>query len=738
MSLVGVLAMITVVPGRLQSQRAVRCAPSEQIRSVTFKGSPVFDDFTLASSIVTHEPALKTRLLHIGDRPCVDTLELRRDALRLAVLHRQAGWYRAIVNPEIKRHAGDGGIGVEFTIIPGREAVLDSLEVSGLPDTVPGRKPFSAPLTALIGRRFDRPAVDSAIVLVLDALHNSGFARAAPPRTSISIDSASASVRLELEFDTGRPLSIGTVVTRVEPVPGKEARVDSTEVMNIMGVSRGDAYSAARLLEAQRALYRSEAFRLVLLDTITMSGPNSDSLIGLQVSVAEAQTRSARAGAGWATLDCIRAQGRLMNRGFLGVGRRLEISARASKIGVGDPLDQVPALCAPSVRKDLFSQRLNYYVGATLSNTNLFGWRIAPVVTLYSERRSEPFAYLRETSIGSLLELNKQFTSRVAGTFGLQYENGRTDVDPVISCTRFGQCQPEEIVLSRIGRGIGIANFAGSWDRTNDPVNPSAGWRIRGDERAGIAYSDIVSTLKFYRSTVEVSAFTRAARGVFGIRVQGSGVFAPGADLVDGTPLLPQQERLYVGGQNSVRGFQQNLLGPVVYVVSKVDTVPLPDGSFGVEVPNGGDFDRAVPRGGTAMLVANVEYRRSFRFLAEQLQFVTFVDAGTLWETSSKRFEFKDLRFTPGAGLRIVTPLGPFRVDVGYRPYAAASGRALYITPKAAGGSDTQSLFYCASPRTDPAGNYGDVLSCPATFRPREGRTFLSRLVFHFGLGQAF
>ena len=205
-------------------------------------------------------------------------------------------------------------------------------------------------------------------------------------------------------------------------------------------------------------------------------------------------------------------------------------------------------------------------------------------------------------------------------------------------------------------------------------MNPSRGWRVRGEQRAGIT-TRVGAHVGFYRSTIEGATFLRALRGVIGLRVQASGVFAPGAELVDGTPLLPQQERLFVGGQNSVRGFQQNLLGPVVYVVSKVDTVPLPDGSFELVARQGGSYDRAVPRGGTAMVVGNVEYRHGFRFLAEELQFVTFVDAGALWETSSHRFAWKDMRYTPGVGLRVVTPLGPFRMDVGYRPYAATVGR---------------------------------------------------------------
>ena len=107
-----------------------------------------------------------------------------------------------------------------------------------------------------------------------------------------------------------------------------------------------------------------------------------------------------------------------------------------------------------------------------------------------------------------------------------------------------------------------------------------------------------------------------------------------------------------------------------------------------------------------------------------------------MWETRSDRFAWSDLRYTPGLGLRLVTPLGPFRVDIGYRPYGMRAGRALYFS---ANSQEGVAGIFCASPRTrDAAGDFSSVFSCPATFSPPPSRSVLSRLVFHFGLGQAF
>ena len=93
--LVMALTLLTVVAPAAVAQRTTRCNPDERIRGVSFDGSPNFDVLTLATNIVTHEPGFVTRVFKIGTPPCVDTLEVRRDALRIAILHRQAGWFQA-------------------------------------------------------------------------------------------------------------------------------------------------------------------------------------------------------------------------------------------------------------------------------------------------------------------------------------------------------------------------------------------------------------------------------------------------------------------------------------------------------------------------------------------------------------------------------------------------------------------------------------------------------------------
>lgn len=733
-----VVGMVVALASSTQSataQPTERCADSLRVRDIRFEGSPVFDDATLSLSIATkNPPGFVSRVLLRRPRPCSNPQEIQLDALRIAVLHRQKGWLEAKVVPTTT--SSPEGVRIRFDITPGDVSVIDSIAVSGLP-IVPGqRQPFSAPLNDLKNHRFDRTRVDSAITSVVGRLRDHGYARATRPVVDVKIDSTTMRASLAFTFTPGPLTTIGEIQIDVQGVDSASPTIDSSDVRKLTSLRAGKQYSASDIVRAQRDLYRSDLFRLVIIDTVP--APNAaDSLLNLHVSVAEAPTRNARVGAGWATLECIRTQARFVDRRFLGIGRRVELSARASRIGVGPPVDFAPQLCSGALRADTQFTVFNFYAGATVSNTRLFGWALSPVATVYTERRSEPYAFIRETGIGTVVEIAHQFTNRTTQTGGFKYENGRTKIDPAEACSRFGQCRQEEYDQAVFGRGVGIISTSITHDQTNNNVNPNSGFRFNGEVRAGQTFASTNASLRFYRASGGGSTYFKLFGGVVAMRVQAARAIAPGAKLVDGSPLIPQQERLFAGGQSTVRGFQQNLLGPLVYVVSDVEETTN-DGVPVYQTRADAGYDRAVPRGGTALTIGNLEFRRGFRWFAEDVQIAAFVDVGNVWEGGAKPFRFGDLRATPGLGLRVFTALGPFRIDIGYQPYNPRAGRALYVSRGTNGSAGT---IRCASPGNtvsiDPD-NPGSIFDCPETYRPPSARGTLSRLVFHFGLGQAF
>ena len=103
---------------------------------------------------------------------------------------------------------------------------------------------------------------------------------------------------------------------------------------------------------------------------------------------------------------------------------------------------------------------------------------------------------------------------------------------------------------------------------------------------------------------------------------------------------LPASERFFAGGDTTVRGFALDRLGTA-------ETLD----------PQG------FPQGGNAMAIFNLETRAPYW---KELQFVWFLDAGNVYRRVSD-IRLDELRFTSGVGVRYRSPIGPLRVDWGWK-----------------------------------------------------------------------
>ena len=118
-------------------------------------------------------------------------------------------------------------------------------------------------------------------------------------------------------------------------------------------------------------------------------------------------------------------------------------------------------------------------------------------------------------------------------------------------------------------------------------------------------------------------------------------VFASAARYGGAAPLDEQDlvlsERYYAGGARTVRGVDEDTLGP--------------------------RFAFGEPAGGESLLVLNQEVRFPIH---RWLRGVAFVDAGNVFAEASGA-ALGDLATSYGAGLRLATPFALFRVDYGRR-----------------------------------------------------------------------
>jgi outer membrane protein insertion porin family len=151
---------------------------------------------------------------------------------------------------------------------------------------------------------------------------------------------------------------------------------------------------------------------------------------------------------------------------------------------------------------------------------------------------------------------------------------------------------------------------------------------------------------------------------------------------------------------------------------------------------------RSIPAGGNALLVANLEAQVRSPVFPELFGLAFFTDAGQVWNRGPNAGGgVRGLRVTPGAGVRVRSPFGAIRLDLGYNPYAAPPGSALFITQ----GDPASRVLYCVSPGnalavTDGAGGPArqEVGRCPASYRPPSSRGLFRRLNPSIWIGQAF
>jgi outer membrane protein insertion porin family len=117
---------------------------------------------------------------------------------------------------------------------------------------------------------------------------------------------------------------------------------------------------------------------------------------------------------------------------------------------------------------------------------------------------------------------------------------------------------------------------------------------------------------------------------------------------------IPPTERFYLGGASSVRGYREQLVGPLVYDAQ----------------------GNAAALGGRYMILGNMELRIPLFWL---FYGVVFTDGGNVWSGFDKITA--SLKTSSGAGLALMTPLGAIRFDYGLKwfPKANESKREFHI-----------------------------------------------------------
>lgn len=716
-----------------------------EVMRLVFEGNHAFSDAELAKTIVTTPSAWARRYLYLPFtvKHCLDRTELPNDRARLIIFYRRRGYPRVTVDTVVKSLA-KGAVEVRFKINEGPPIILRSFVLHGV-DSVPERAQVIRDLPVHEGGRFDRFAIDAAADTVRERLHNNGYPRA-DATNSFTVNDTTLSAWDTLTVTTGPRTKIGAIKIQVIPVGGKKQQIPTRIVRRIMGLDSGRLYREDEVVDAQRALYQTEAYQHVSI-TPDSSG---DSLVTLYANLAEAPMHAARVGAGYGTLDCFRVTGEYTDYNFLNGARRLDLNARVSKIGIGRPLSGAPGFC-PTAKNDVFSNLLSYYMGATLRQPVFFGLRTVPTLTVYSQSISEYNAYRRTTAIGGVASVVWRSTTRTPVNLSYSMDLGRTEAQPALFCALFNLCDAEERRRVEKTQRLAILSLSATRDNSNSLLSPTRGSIIRVEARHSSPFILSDTALQFNKFVGDASRYISAGGGnVLALRIRGGVVY--GRSLGSATGFIPPSERLYAGGPTTVRGFAQNELGSAIYIASSPFLIVPPSASGlpdTVVRDTSGIQRRVVPVGGNSLVVANVELRLRSPILPELLQLTLFTDAGEVWNRGSvSALGGVNLKVTPGIQMTAFSPVGPVRVAVGYNPYRRPTGPLYYEATNVPGapllcvspGNDVPTHFSPPDPKTNEVTITQDITpnGCAATYQPPKDNRFRSKLTFSFAIGQAF
>lgn len=733
------------VPWLLAVGTLVLSAPLEgqtdrpELLHVQFDGNAAFPDDSLRRAIVNRptDCRLFSWICAVGidlkDRSYLQPRELDRDALRLQVYYMERGYRETQVDTSLVQ--SDGGVVLAFDIDEGRPVTIDSVEVFSF-DEIPDSSVFrnlpiarGDPLSALL--------LEATRDTLQTRLRDTGFAFA---DVLVNYDIPRGSYTAQVMFDvaTGPRSRFGPITVR------GNRELDSLAVRRMLPFREGQLYQAHQVVEGQRNLYGLELIQSAQVRPVLTAG---DTVVPVEVVVSEGQVHRMRGGFGWNQTECLSGEARWTSRNFMGGARRLTLRARLSNILA----DALAATACSEVGTGVFAD-LNWQLAGELFQPFVFSSRNSFSASAFVERQSLNPVFVRR-AVGLDLAFSRSLGRGLVATAAFRPSLTELDAADLFFCTSFAACLPTDIEVFDGANLLSPVALNFTQDRRNSLLNPSSGfaWILDLEHARGYTGSDF----GYDRALAEGSVYRPVGGWVLAGRLRG-GIVGRGrfGDVdEDRLQVVHPQKRFFSGGANSVRGFAENRLGPRV-LTTDVQTLlgyARPDDAGPVCTPESvmdrtcdpdgmpDDAFGSQPIGGTVLLEANAELRFP---VVSALQGVAFVDVGQVW-AGRPEVRLDDLEFTPGFGVRYLSPIGPVRVDVAYRfrgaellpvateglrPWEEGEPEALRLTVPWANG-ETRTLDWVA---TD------EVNFLTSGARVGGGRDFWSRLQLHISIGQAF
>jgi len=542
------------------------------------------------------------------------------------------------------REDGDGEVVVHLTIVEGAARTVGAVRVAG------ATRLTEADIRKVIRSQPGRPLQDSLVRQDRDAVEtlyrNAGF----DDVNVTLVLTNEPNYTLTFTIAEGRQFMIDHVI-----VTGN-SRVRTETILAEVRLKEGEPYGLAARLESMRRLNELAIFRRV---NITANpAPSDDGRVDVIVQVEESPATTLGYGGGLEFQRTVRTgengeedRFEFAPRGFFEVGRRNLFGGNRS-INLFSRLSLRPRSAPGDPTRDGRGFGVSEYrVTGSYRAAHAWGSNTDIVISTSVERAIRTsFTYVRR---GANAEALRRLTPRTS-VFGRYALDSTRLFDNRVS-------PEDQPLIDRLFPQIRLSSFSAGivWDRRDNILDPTAGVLLSAD--AELASQNIGSEVGFAKTFLQATGFrrvTRRARIVLAGRVQ-VGLARGFPRLVqqrsaDGLPLtgddgqiltttvadLPAGRRFFAGGSTTVRGFQQDRLG-----------VPA--------ILN----DAGLSNGGNGLVIMNGEVRTR---LFSTVSLVGFLDGGNVFKRVGD-IRPGDFRGAAGLGLRYRSPLGPLRLDFGFK-----------------------------------------------------------------------
>jgi outer membrane protein assembly factor BamA len=490
------------------------------------------------------------------------------------------------------------------------------------------------------GQPFYQPQVNAdREAIVVDYLNN-GFASADVTAATAFSDDRS---RVDLTFTIQEgPQAIVDHILIVG-----NTHTDPQVILNEIKLKPGQPLGREDLVESQRALSALGLFRRV---RITELRHGSEARQDVLVTVDEAPKTTIGYGGGVEANQELRGTGpngeareqlAFAPRGFFNIGRR----------NVGGRNRTVDLYTRVSLRPDGGDNPtdegggfgfVEYRVVGTFRQPRAFWSSDAALTAATEQGRRTSFNFARKGVNADMLRrlsrsmrLSARYSFSTTRTFDEQLD------------------EEDRALIDRLFPQVRLSTFSGAvaWDTRDDVLEPRRGGFLSVE--GSVAARSLGGQVGFLKTYVQGYWFrqlssrkpivfaTRAAIGLAdGFERQAptdiGGVPLPDETVED----LPASERFFAGGDTSIRGFALDTVGTPATISA-----------------NG------FPRGGNAVLILNGELRVP---VWREFGAALFVDGGSVFARTTD-LDLGELRGALGAGLRYRSPVGPIRLDVGFK-----------------------------------------------------------------------